>query len=85
VAYFLKVTIVKPQKEPLLANGSYIYFKIRAAKHTTEQHPVLGNRFLIMQQLDYNNGELCFLRGPCREVISETSFRSQSDTVWRRG
>jgi hypothetical protein len=36
--------------------------------------PLLGSRFLIIQHLDYNNGEMCFLRGPCREVITETRF-----------
>jgi hypothetical protein len=34
---------------------------------------LLGSRFLIiiMQQLDYNNGNCVFLRGPCRDVISK--------------
>jgi hypothetical protein len=38
--------------------------------------PLLGSRFLIIQQFDYNSGELCFLRGPCREVITETRFEA---------
>jgi hypothetical protein len=33
--------------------------------------PLLGSRFLILQQLDYNNGNGMFLRGPCRDVISK--------------
>jgi hypothetical protein len=30
------------------------------AKQTMEQRPLLGSRFLIMQQLDYNNGRAVF-------------------------
>jgi hypothetical protein len=33
--------------------------------------PLLGSRFLIMQQLDYNNGKGVFLRGPCPDVTSK--------------
>jgi hypothetical protein len=29
-------------------------------KQTTEQRPLLGNRFLIMQQLDHKNGRAVF-------------------------
>jgi hypothetical protein len=29
-------------------------------KQTTEQRPLLGSRFLIMQQLDYNNRRAVF-------------------------
>jgi hypothetical protein len=31
-----------------------------AAKQTTEQRPLLGSRFLILQQLDYTNGRTVF-------------------------
>jgi hypothetical protein len=39
--------------------------------------PLLGSRFLIMQQLDYNNGSGCFLCVPWRKVISEAMFGAQ--------
>jgi hypothetical protein len=32
--------------------------------------PLLGSRFLITQQLDYNNVKRPFLRGPCRDGMS---------------
>jgi hypothetical protein len=44
---------------PFLGNGSVNMFLL------------LGSRFLIMHQLDYNNGKCVFLRGPCRDVISK--------------
>jgi hypothetical protein len=33
--------------------------------------PLLGSTFLIMQQLDYSNGNGVFLHGPSRDVISK--------------
>jgi hypothetical protein len=50
--------------DPFLSNSSENTF------------PLLGSRFLITQQLDFNNGREGFLRGPCREVVSETKFRA---------
>jgi hypothetical protein len=47
------------EQRPFLGNSSVNTF------------PLLGSRFLIMQQLDYNNGNGVFLRGPCRAVISK--------------
>jgi hypothetical protein len=47
------------KQRPSLGNGSVNTF------------PLLGSRFLIMQQLDYNNGNGVFLRGPCRDIISK--------------
>jgi hypothetical protein len=44
---------------PFLGNGSVNTF------------PLLGSRFLIIQQLDATVEELCFLCGPCRDVISK--------------
>jgi hypothetical protein len=36
--------------------------------------PSLGSRFLKMQQLTATMEELCFLRGPFQEVVSEMRF-----------
>jgi hypothetical protein len=47
------------KQRPLLRNCSIHTF------------PLLGSRFLITQQADYNNGKRAFLRGPCRYVISK--------------
>jgi hypothetical protein len=44
---------------PFLGNGSENTFLL------------LGSKFLIMQQLDYNNGNVMFLCDPCRDVISK--------------
>jgi hypothetical protein len=53
--------------------------------------PILGSRFLIMQQLDTTMDELCFLCGPCRVGISkgQSSFsqsctRSCEERTWAR-
>jgi hypothetical protein len=43
--------------------------------------PLLGSRFLIMQQLDYNSGNRVFLRGPCRDVISNGENQSLGSSV----
>jgi hypothetical protein len=58
-------------------------------KGSVNTFPLLGSRFVIMQQLDYNNEELCFLRDPCRDVISKrqdqfSQFSSVRESV-RRG
>jgi hypothetical protein len=34
-----------------------------------------------MQQLDYNNENRVFLRGPCREVILKTNGATQSEKI----
>jgi hypothetical protein len=47
------------KERPFLGSGSVNPF------------PLPGNRFIIVQQLDYNNGNGVFLRGPCRVVISK--------------
>jgi hypothetical protein len=33
---------------------------------------LLSSRFLVMQQLDYNNGNGAFLCGPCQDVMQGT-------------
>jgi hypothetical protein len=43
--------------------------------------PLLGSRFLIMQQLDYNNGNWVFLRGPCRDVINKGQSQLSGSSV----
>jgi hypothetical protein len=47
---------------PFLGNGSVSVF------------PLLGSRFLIIQQLDATVERLCFLYGPCRAVINKGSY-----------
>jgi hypothetical protein len=47
VAYLLKAITVEPEKQPLLANGT-------KTTYLSRQRPLLGSRFLIMQNLDYN-------------------------------
>jgi hypothetical protein len=47
-----------PQR-PFLGNGSVNTF------------PLLGSRYLLTQQLNASIEELCFLFGPCRDVISK--------------
>jgi hypothetical protein len=47
------------KQRPFLGNGSVNSF------------PLLGSRFLIMQQLDYNNGNGVFLRVPLRDVYKQ--------------
>jgi hypothetical protein len=37
-----------------------LFAKHVPTKQTTEQRPLLGSRFLIKQQLDYNNGRAVF-------------------------
>jgi hypothetical protein len=39
--------------------------------------PFLGNRFVIMPQLDHNNGNWVFLHGPCRYIILVGKGQSQ--------
>jgi hypothetical protein len=43
--------------------------------------PLLGSRLLTMQNLDYNNGNGAFLRGPCRDVISNGQGQTQLSSV----
>jgi hypothetical protein len=38
--------------------------------------PLLGSRFLIIEQLDFNNGEEMFLRGPCRDGKGQSYTQS---------
>jgi hypothetical protein len=47
------------KQRPFLGNGSVNTF------------PLVGSRFSILQQLDYNSGNGMFLRGPCRDVTSK--------------
>jgi hypothetical protein len=49
--------------DPFLGNGSVNTF------------PLLGRRFLLMQQFGCNNENVIFLHGPCRDDIGETKFR----------
>jgi hypothetical protein len=51
------------------------------SKDSVNTFPLPGSRFLIMQQLDYNNGNGVFLLGPCRDVISKG--QSQLSSVWQ--
>jgi hypothetical protein len=58
---------------------SIVAYRPVAKRWLCKQRPFLGNdlvntfpllgRFLIKQQLDYNNENWVFLRGPCRDVI----------------
>jgi hypothetical protein len=41
---------------PFLGNGSVNTFP----RNTTNEHPLLGRRVLIMQQFDYKNGRAVF-------------------------
>jgi uncharacterized protein VirK/YbjX len=74
VAYFLNARTVEPEKQPLLANDPETPFvsrqRPRNKQRTTliARHQLLNNATVGLQQ--------CFLRGPCREVISETRFRA---------
>jgi hypothetical protein len=43
--------------------------------------PLLGSRFLIMQQLDGTIKDLCFLCGPCRDVISKEHRQLRDSSV----
>jgi hypothetical protein len=53
------------KQRPFLGNGSVNTFSL------------LGSRFLIMQQLDYNNGNGMFVSVPYRDVTSkgQSQFR----------
>jgi hypothetical protein len=64
------------KQSPFLGNGSVNTF------------PLLGSRLLIMQQLDYNNGNLVFLCGLCWSVTSkgQSQLRVQAvlqGNLWR--
>jgi hypothetical protein len=59
------------KQRPFLGNGSVNTFSL------------LCRRFLIMQQLDYNNGNGMFLHGPCRNVILKTIGEAKS-VLYRR-
>jgi hypothetical protein len=49
----------------------------RLSKHV----PLLGSRFLIMRQLDATVKELCFLCGPCRDVISKEQSQLRDSSL----
>jgi hypothetical protein len=40
--------------------------------------PLLGNKFILMHHLDYNNGNGVSLRGLCRDVINK------GQSQWRK-
>jgi hypothetical protein len=44
--------------------------------------PLLGSRFLITQELDYNNGNGVFLCGPCWAVISKEQSQWITSSAW---
>jgi hypothetical protein len=53
------------EQRPFLGNGSVNTF------------PLLGRSFLKKQQLEYNNGNGVFLRGPCRDVMYKEKVSCQ--------
>jgi hypothetical protein len=44
---------------------------------------LIGSRFLIMQQLNYNNGNRVFLCGLCQDIISKGQSQLRVSSVWR--
>jgi hypothetical protein len=57
-----------------------ICFLATATKQTTEQHPLLGIRFLISNNWTATE-EQCFLCGPCWDIITRTVWGSQSVAI----
>jgi hypothetical protein len=57
------------KQRPFLGNGSVNTFAL------------LGSRLLIMQQLDCNNGNGVFLRGPCPDVINKGQSQLRVSSV----
>jgi hypothetical protein len=43
---------------------------------------LLHSRFLVMQQLDYNNGKAVFVCGPCQDDISKGQNQLIGCSVW---
>jgi hypothetical protein len=54
------------KQRPFQGNGS------------VKKFPLLGSTFLIVQHLDYNNGNGELLRGPCRGVLLKTTGATPS-------
>jgi hypothetical protein len=68
--------------DPLLSNDSkQQLFGQRLGKHV----PLLDSRFLIMQQLDYNNGNVVFsMRSVPKRYKHGTKTRTQQWLRWRK-
>jgi hypothetical protein len=74
---------VEPEKQPLLANGSETTFVLGNGRETDNGTTSVARQQIINKQewTLLGNGsvntdmhateELCFLRGPCRDVISK--------------